>query len=113
MRDLELRGLSKSFGTVRALDDCSLTVHEGEIYGFVGSNGAGKTTAMRIALGVLAADAGEVLFDGRPLDHAARARVGYIPTSPSSTASTPPPPATRCSSGRTASALADAAGMRS
>lgn len=79
MRDLELRGLSKSFGTVRALDDCSLTVHEGEIYGFVGSNGAGKTTAMRIALGVLAADAGEVLFDGRPLDHAARARVGYMP----------------------------------
>jgi ABC-2 type transport system ATP-binding protein len=79
MRDLELRGLSKSFGIVRALDDCSLTVHEGEIYGFVGSNGAGKTTAMRIALGVLAADAGEVLFDGRPLDHAARARVGYMP----------------------------------
>ncbi len=69
MRDLELRGLSKSFGTVRALDDCSLTVHEGEIYGFVGSNGAGKTTAMRIALGVLAADAGD----------AARARVGYMP----------------------------------
>lgn len=79
MSDLELRGLSKAFGTVQALDDCSLTVHEGEIYGFVGSNGAGKTTAMRIVLGVLAADAGEVLFAGRPLDLETRATVGYMP----------------------------------
>jgi len=79
MRDLELRGLSRSFGSVRALDNLSLTVREGEIYGFVGSNGAGKTTAMRIALGVLAADAGEVLFAGRPLDLETRARVGYMP----------------------------------
>ena len=58
MRNLELLGLTKSFGTVRALRDMSLTVREGEIYGFVGSNGAGKTTAMRITLGVLSPDSG-------------------------------------------------------
>ena len=79
MKDLELRGLSKAFGTVRALDNLSLTVHEGEIYGFVGSNGAGKTTAMRIALGVLSSDAGEVRYAGRPLDLETRAHVGYMP----------------------------------
>lgn len=79
MKDLELRGLSKAFGTVRALDNLSLTVHEGEIYGFVGSNGAGKTTAMRIALGVLAPDAGEIRYAGRPLDLETRAHVGYMP----------------------------------
>lgn len=79
MGNLELIGLSRAFGPVQALDALSLTVRAGEIYGFVGSNGAGKTTAMRIALGVLAADAGKVLFDGRPVDTTARARVGYMP----------------------------------
>ena len=79
MKNLELLGLTKSFGTVRALRDMSLTVREGEIYGFVGSNGAGKTTAMRITLGVLSPDAGEVRYAGRPLDQVVRARVGYMP----------------------------------
>ncbi len=79
MRNLELLGLTKSFGTVRALRDMSLTVREGEIYGFVGSNGAGKTTAMRITLGVLSPDSGEVRYAGRPLDQEVRARVGYMP----------------------------------
>ena len=79
MKNLELLGLTKSFGTVRALRDMSLTVREGEIYGFVGSNGAGKTTAMRITLGVLSPDSGEVRYAGRPLDQEVRARVGYMP----------------------------------
>jgi len=63
---LEVRNLRKNFGDVAALTDVSLTVKPGEIYGFVGSNGAGKSTTMRIILGVLAADAGEVLWDGNP-----------------------------------------------
>ena len=79
MPDLSLTDLSKRFGSVQALDHLSLTVQEGEIYGFVGSNGAGKTTAMRITLGVLAADSGTVTFGGRPLDLKARTRVGYMP----------------------------------
>ncbi len=76
---LEVDGLHKSYGTVTALDDCSFDVQPGEVFGFVGSNGAGKTTAMRIMLGVLAADSGEVRWKGRPLDSQARSRVGYMP----------------------------------
>src|SRR3954452_824748 len=54
-------------------------VHGGEIFGFVGSNGAGKSTTMRIAVGVLSADAGTVTWDGRLVDHAVRRRIGYMP----------------------------------
>lgn len=79
MPSLELRSVNRSFGAVQALRNLSLTVNKGEIYGFVGSNGAGKTTAMRIILGVLAADSGAVTFGGRPLDLAMRTRVGYMP----------------------------------
>ncbi|MGO1510275.1 MAG: ABC transporter ATP-binding protein [Actinomycetales bacterium] len=79
MGDLELSGLSKAYGNVRALTDLTFTVRAGEIFGFVGSNGAGKTTAMRIVLGVLAADSGEVRHDGKILDLDARRRVGYMP----------------------------------
>jgi len=79
MSTLEIDGLSKSFGPVHALRDLSFEVRAGEIFGFVGSNGAGKTTAMRIMLGVLAADAGEVRWDGAVLDLEARREVGYMP----------------------------------
>ncbi|QGH68658.1 ABC transporter ATP-binding protein [Pseudactinotalea sp. HY158] len=79
MPTLTISGLDKSYGSLRALTDMSFTVGAGEIFGFVGSNGAGKTTAMRIALGVLHADAGQVLLDGTPLDLDARRRVGYMP----------------------------------
>ena len=76
---LELRGLSRRFGDVVALDDVSFSVPEGRIVGFVGPNGAGKTTAMRIVLGVLQADAGEVAWRGRPVDPLIRRRFGYMP----------------------------------
>ena len=62
MATIEIRDLRKRFGDVQALDGMSFSVADGEIYGFVGSNGAGKSTTMRIALGVLAADSGEVLL---------------------------------------------------
>ena len=79
MTTLEVRNLRKSFGDVAALTDVSLTVKPGEIYGFVGSNGAGKSTTMRIILGVLAADAGEVLWDGKPITADNRRDIGYMP----------------------------------
>lgn len=79
MTTIEIRDLRKRFGVVQALDGMSFTVRDGEIYGFVGSNGAGKSTTMRIALGVLAADSGEVLLDGLPLDDDTRRRIGYMP----------------------------------
>ncbi|MDT7576421.1 MAG: type transport system ATP-binding protein, partial [Pseudonocardiales bacterium] len=76
---LDIRGISKRFGTLTALNDVSFAVGPGEVFGFVGANGAGKTTAMRIVLGVLAADAGEVAWQGRPIDAEARRRIGYMP----------------------------------
>ncbi|MFG1796864.1 ABC transporter ATP-binding protein [Nocardia sp. NPDC049149] len=54
-------------------------VRPGELFGFVGSNGAGKTTTMRLIMGVMAADAGEVRWEGKPVDLAARRRIGYMP----------------------------------
>lgn len=76
---VDIRGVSKRFGQVQALDDVSFSVRPGEVFGFVGSNGAGKTTTMRIVLGVLSADAGEVLWQGRPVDADVRRRIGYMP----------------------------------
>jgi ABC-2 type transport system ATP-binding protein len=76
---LELQGLTRRYGELVALDDLSFTVAEGQMFGFVGSNGAGKTTAMRIVLGVLAPDAGEVRWRGRPMTDEIRKRLGYLP----------------------------------
>jgi ABC-2 type transport system ATP-binding protein len=61
---LSLRGLQKSYGDLRAVDDLSLDVFRGEIFGFLGPNGAGKTTTISMICGLLKMDAGEVLLDG-------------------------------------------------
>jgi ABC-type multidrug transport system fused ATPase/permease subunit len=76
---LELRGLSRRYGDMVALDDLSFTVAEGQMFGFVGPNGAGKTTAMRIILGVLEPDAGQVRWRGQLMNDEMRKRVGYMP----------------------------------
>ncbi|GLI27417.1 ABC transporter ATP-binding protein [Agromyces rhizosphaerae] len=76
---LRLDHVSKSYGERLALDDVSFTVAPGRLTGFVGGNGAGKTTAMRIVLGVLAADGGTVTLDGRGLTRTDRQRFGYMP----------------------------------
>jgi ABC-2 type transport system ATP-binding protein len=79
MSMLEFDGLTKRYGPKVALQDLTFAVRPGELYGFVGANGAGKTTAMRIALGVLAADAGEVRWQGRRVTFETRRRFGYMP----------------------------------
>ncbi len=61
---LEVRNLSRAFGGLRAVDDVSFTVAAGEILGIIGPNGAGKTTLFNVLNGVLAANAGEALFEG-------------------------------------------------
>jgi ABC-type multidrug transport system ATPase subunit len=75
-QNLELDGISKLYGDVVALDGLSLEVPAGDLFGFVGRNGAGTTTAMRIVVGVLAADSGEVQFGGKPLTFAVRRQIG-------------------------------------
>ncbi len=64
---LELRGLTKAFGGLRAVDDLSLTVHEGEILGLLGPNGSGKTTVFNLIAGALPADGGQIYFAARPI----------------------------------------------
>jgi ABC-2 type transport system ATP-binding protein len=79
VEELEIDNVSKRYGDVVALRELTFEVRAGELFGFVGSNGAGKTTAMRVILGVLAADAGEVRWAGRPLDLDTRCTIGYMP----------------------------------
>src|SRR5215213_2000431 len=62
---LELRNITKTFGSVVANDDVSFTVHKGTIHAIVGENGAGKSTIMRIAYGFYKADSGEIFLDGQ------------------------------------------------
>ena len=76
---LELIALSKRYGEVVALDGLSMAVAPGRIHGFVGRNGAGKTTAMRITLGLASPDAGEVLWKGKPATVEDRRGFGYMP----------------------------------
>ncbi|MFC7490343.1 MULTISPECIES: ABC transporter ATP-binding protein [unclassified Knoellia] len=76
---IEVDGLSRSFGDLKAVDDVSFTVPGGLMTGFVGGNGAGKTTSMRMIMGLLATHAGEVRWDGRPMTAADRRNVGYMP----------------------------------
>lgn len=65
---IEIKGLNKSFGKVRAVQDLSLDVYEGELFAFLGVNGAGKSTTINILCGQLAKDSGSVFIDGYPLD---------------------------------------------
>ena len=65
---IEIIGLSKSFGEVRAVDGLSFRVMEGELFAFLGVNGAGKSTTINILCGQLARDGGEVLIDGKSID---------------------------------------------
>ncbi|TKI06503.1 sugar ABC transporter ATP-binding protein [Martelella alba] len=64
---LELRGISKSFGAVKALQEVNLTLRQGEIHALAGENGAGKSTLMNIIDGILRPDGGEILLDGKPV----------------------------------------------
>jgi ABC-2 type transport system ATP-binding protein len=77
--ELELDDICKRYDQVVALDRLSLNLRAGELLGFVGSNGAGKSTAMRIVLGVLASDSGEVRWQGTRITAADRRRIGYMP----------------------------------
>jgi ABC-2 type transport system ATP-binding protein len=64
---ISIRGLEKSYGSVRALDGLDLSVTQGEVHGFLGPNGAGKTTTLRVLLGLLRADGGTVeMLGGNP-----------------------------------------------
>ena len=76
---LNVVDIRKRFGQVEALAGCSFTVERGRMLGFLGPNGAGKTTTMRAVFGLVQLDAGELLWDGRPIALPERLRFGYMP----------------------------------
>jgi ABC-2 type transport system ATP-binding protein len=79
MNILEIRGVSKSYATHRALDKVSLNVPSQSVYGLLGPNGAGKTSLIRIITQITAPDEGEIYFSGKPLRSDDVSRMGYLP----------------------------------
>lgn len=76
---IECKNVCKNFGTKVALDNVSLNVPEGKIYGLLGPNGAGKTTMIRIINRITIPNSGEVLFNGRPITQRDVEKIGYLP----------------------------------
>jgi ABC-2 type transport system ATP-binding protein len=79
MAIIEVNHVTKRFGEKVALDDVSLSIPEGKIFGLLGPNGAGKSTLIRIINRITIANAGEVLFQGHPITAADVEHIGYLP----------------------------------
>lgn len=79
MAIIEIKNVSKSFGTKVALDDVSLEIPEGKIFGLLGPNGAGKTTLIRIINRITIPTGGQVYFQGRPITQRDVEKIGYMP----------------------------------
>jgi ABC-2 type transport system ATP-binding protein len=76
---IELQGVSKAFGRFRAVDNLSLQVPRGAMFGLLGPNGAGKTTTLRMIMNITAPDVGEIRILGHPMDRVTQNRIGYLP----------------------------------
>ncbi len=82
---LKIQGLTKTYGTKKAVDDLSLHIRPGEIYGFIGHNGAGKTTTLKSCAGILRFDAGEIFINGASIKNdpiACKKALAFIPDNP-------------------------------
>ncbi len=83
---LEIINLTKSYdNNKKAVDDLSLTINDGEIFGFIGHNGAGKTTTIKCCVGILTYEKGEILIDGLSLINnpvECKKKIAYIPDNP-------------------------------
>src|SRR3984885_7943125 len=82
---LELRNVHKLYSGIPAVEDVSFTASAGEITGYLGANGSGKSTTMKIITGLINPSSGEILFDGRPVREDLmpfRQRMGYVPEEP-------------------------------
>ncbi len=76
---IECKGISKRFGEKIALDDVSVDIPKGQIFGLLGPNGAGKTTLIRIINRITIPNSGEVIFDGHPITQSDVEKIGYLP----------------------------------
>jgi ABC-2 type transport system ATP-binding protein len=79
MHAVEIEQVTKRFGHVVAVDDLSLTVPRGSVYGFIGPNGSGKTTTLRMIMNIFYPNAGTIRVFGEALHGAATDRIGYLP----------------------------------
>ena len=82
---LKIEHLTKAYGEKKAVDDLNLHIAPGEIYGFIGHKGAGKTTTLKSVTGILQFDAGEIYIDGMPIKEnplECKRRFAYIPDNP-------------------------------
>jgi ABC-2 type transport system ATP-binding protein len=82
---LELRNLRKSYASIPAVDNISFAAHPGEVTGYLGANGSGKSTTMKMITGLIEMDSGAILFEGRPIHDDMKAfkrRMGYVPEEP-------------------------------
>ena len=82
---LKIEHLTKTYGEKKAVEDLSLHIHPGEIYGFIGHNGAGKSTTIKAAVGILPFDSGEIYIGGTSVREdpvACKAKLAYIPDNP-------------------------------
>jgi ABC-2 type transport system ATP-binding protein len=82
---LELRGVSKLFSSIPAVDDVSFSARAGEVTGYLGPNGSGKSTTMKMITGLMEMTSGEILFEGQPIQRdliAYKQRMGYVPEEP-------------------------------
>ena len=75
---LEVKHITKYYGNNKAVSDLSFTVKDGEIFGLLGENGAGKTTTFRIIMGLIDANEGQVLLDGREINYNTTDRIGFV-----------------------------------
>ncbi len=76
---LEVRNVSKAYDKHIALENVSITINEGSVFGLLGPNGAGKTSLIRIINQITAPDSGQIMFDGKPLSPQHTAQIGYLP----------------------------------
>lgn len=79
MNTIELDSVTKQFGDVTAVNDLSLSVPQGTVYGFIGPNGSGKTTTLRMIMNILYPNSGDIRVFGETLHGAATDRIGYLP----------------------------------
>jgi ABC-2 type transport system ATP-binding protein len=79
MPTVEIQHITKSFGSLIAVDDVSFDVNSGEIFGLLGPNGAGKTTTIRILLDIFKPDSGTIAVLGGPITEEKKNRIGYLP----------------------------------
>ncbi|WP_026692643.1 ABC transporter ATP-binding protein [Peribacillus kribbensis] len=76
---LEIKNVSKEFGSFTAVNSLSFVIPENEMFGFLGGNGAGKTTTFRMILGLLEPTRGEIHWNGEKIDYSKSSKIGYLP----------------------------------